>query len=441
MMQLAMTIRDDDAHRNVLAPLRPRESDLAFRDGMTSLYNYRLLEQLLGERWGELVALADRFAIVILDLDLFKDVNDRYGHLSGDEVLRATARILQDNFRGGDFIFRYGGDEFVVLLPGADAAEAARLGERARTAMLEAEFFAPEEQQRIEIPVSFSIGVAAYPDDGENGTVVLARADERLYAEKQQLRRRIRRRRALISAAAIALVILLALALLIFLPRREPATINVPPNVTAPPTVTLPVSSEDERVLLARIAELQEEIARLTREQKSDVAPGSETASVQIGSLEAQVRELSDRLEARAAGTGAAASDEARPNDQRPVPAQRPESESGAPHERPVVAPPTQGASIAEPERVSAPRLLEPVIPRYPAMARERRLEARIEFQILVDETGRVVSATPIGPPKGLGFDEAARAAALASRWRPGTRNGQPAPMETKLVVNFRIRG
>lgn len=435
-----MTSSDNhDAYRNVLAPLRPAETELAFRDGMTGLYNYRLLEQLLEERWGELVALADRFAIVILDLDLFKDVNDRYGHLSGDEVLRATGAILQDKFRGGDFVFRYGGDEFVVLLPGADAGEAMALGERARTAMLEAEFFAPEEQQRIEIPVSFSIGVAAYPVDGDSGKVVLARADERLYAEKQGLKRRIRRRRALISGAAVVLVGAIVTGVLLSLPSRPLETSTVPPAVNATQAARpSPASSEDEQLLLARIAELQEEISRLTQDRKEGVASGATKRGVEIEALQSQVRELSERLEARSSAAAAVTADVTRPGVERPGPDRSaPES---PPQERPVAVP--VPPAVARPAAVAVvlPKLLEPVIPRYPAMARERRAEATIEFRVLIDEQGRVVNATAVAPPKGLGFDDAARAAALASRWRPGTRAGQPTPMETKLVVHFKIR-
>lgn len=434
-----MSLPDNDAYRNVLAPLRPPESELAFRDGMTGLYNYRLLEQLLEERWSELVTLADRFAIVILDLDLFKDVNDRYGHLSGDEVLRATGTILQNNFRGGDFIFRYGGDEFVVLLPGADAGEAMALGERARTAMLEAEFFAPEEQQRIEIPVSFSIGVAAYPGDGESGKSVLARADERLYLEKQAFKSRIRRRRALISGIAVALVGAVVLAVFLSLPWSPEKVPDPPPSdsVTTS-TVILPASSDDEALLLARITELQAEIARLTQERKGQRAPETGERIAEIASLQSQIRQLSDQLEVRSTGPSATATDVSRPIGDRPAP-ERPAADF-EPQERPAAQTTSPAGSRAETVEVTLPRLLEPVSPRYPSMALERRLEATIEFRVLIDESGRVVNATPVGPPKGLGFDEAARAAALASRWRPGTRAGGPVPMETKLVVQFRIR-
>ncbi|MGK2859809.1 MAG: TonB family protein [Thermoanaerobaculia bacterium] len=435
-----MTIPDDDAYRNVLAPLRPAESELAFRDGLTGLYNYRLLEQLLEERWGELVVLADRFAIVFLDLDLFMDVNDRYGHLSGDEVLRATGTILRNHFRAGDFVFRYGGDEFVVLLPGADAGEAARLGERARIAMLEAEFVAPEEQQRIEVPVSFSIGVAAYPGDGESGKAVLARADERLYAEKQALKRRIRRRRAVVSVAATLLVGALIAGVLLSIPSRLPDTVAEPPSASAAAPVPAMTSAEDEKLLLARIAELQEEIARLTRDQKESAAMGTAGRAPEIEALQTQVRELSERLDARPVGPAAPSPDVPRQSVERPAPDRA--AQEAAPHERPA-APSSPPAATARPESAVRvlPRLLEPVVPRYPAMALDRRAEATIEFNVLIDDEGRVVSATPIGPPKGLGFDDAARAAALSSRWKPGTRGGQPVSMETKLVVQFRIRG
>lgn len=433
-----MTNRPDDASRSALEPLRPRETELAFRDGMTGLYNYRLLEQILGERWDELVALVDRFAVVMLDLDLFKDVNDRYGHLSGDEVLRETGRILTRTFRTGDFIFRYGGDEFVVLLPLAEAAEATTLGERARAAMLEAEFFAPEEERRIEIPVSFSIGVAAWPADGESGKAVLARADERLYEEKQALKRKVARRRFAVSGGALAVLAVIATAIVFIFSSRTPAPVVSPPASGPSVSANSPDAANDEKLLLARITELQEEIDRLTAAQKEQRTPDAKKSSEMIAGLQSKVRELSERLESKPANGQPAAADTIRTPTEHAVV----ELPPAVADPRPAPpAPPSTAPRETASAAITPPRLLAQVIPRYPEMARERRVESAVEFNLLVDETGRVVSATPIGPPKGLGFDEAARTAALASRWKPGTRGGVPTPMETKLVVYFRIRG
>lgn len=437
MRQLAMMTRPDDASRSALEPLRPRDTELAFRDGMTGLYNFRLLDQILEERWSELVAFVDRFAIVMLDLDLFKDVNDRYGHLSGDEVLRETGRILHRTFRAGDFIFRYGGDEFVVLLPGAESEEAAALGERARAAMLQAEFFAPEEERRIEIPVSFSIGVASWPADGESGKVVLARADERLYLEKQALRRKVVRRRLAVSGGALGVLAAIAVAVVLYFSSRAPAPMVASPiPIVAPATTSSADVTNDEEILLARIAELQAEIDRVTGAQKEQQEPDASKSDAEIAALQAKVRELTEQLATKPATASP-------PQEPPRTVAERPTSDVPPPVDaRPLSTPPVQPQPRdSAATTLTLPRLLRQVTPKYPEMARERRIEASVEFDLLIDETGRVVSATPIGPPKGLGFDEAARAAALESRWKPGTRGGTPVPMQTKLVVSFRIRG
>jgi TonB family protein len=436
MQHFAMSTRSEDADRSVLEPLRPHETELAFRDGLTGLYNYRLLDEILDKRWSELVALSDRFAIVILDLDLFKDVNDRYGHLSGDEVLRETGKILNRAFRAGDFVFRYGGDEFVVLLPGADAEEASSLGERARGAMLEAEFVAAEEERKIEIPVSFSIGVAAYPGDGESGKAVLARADERLYHEKQLLKNKVKRRRLAVSAGALGVLAAIAIGVVLFFSDRTPEPVGPPPAASAPSPAIVPAQSEEENLLLARIAELQQEIDRLSKAKAEQKAPDAKKSGDEIAALQSRVRELTERLETRAPAVPAPGVEASRPSVERAaVDAPDVEPELRTSPAMPATSPPR-----TETVKITPPKLLEPVTPKYPSMALERRVEATIEFTVLVDESGRVVAAYPSGSAKGLGFDEAARAAAFASRWKPGTRGGSPTPMETKLLVHFKIR-
>lgn len=435
MQHLAMTTRDEDADRSVLEALRPRDSELAFRDGLTGLYNYRLLDDMLERRWIELLALVDRFAIVILDLDLFKDVNDRYGHLSGDEVLRETGRILHRAFRAGDFVFRYGGDEFVVFLPGADAAEASSLGERARTAMLEAELFAPEEERRIEIPVSFSIGVAAFPEDGESGKAILARADERLYVEKQRLRQKVRRRRFAISGGALGVLVALAVVVVLFFSDRAPSPLVSPPVPAAP--ISGPMPAGEEELLLARIAELQQEIDRLTMARAEQTAPDAEKSNAEIAALQSRVLELTERLDTNPPAGTATTIESPRSGAEHAAS----DAPAAVTSSRPLAQAPSAGSARNQPVVVTPPKLLEPVIPKYPSMALERRIEATVELNVLVDETGRVIAAYPTGPPKGLGFDDAARAAAFASRWKPGTRGGTATPMDTKLVIHFKIRG
>ena len=100
------------------APLRRQDfahadPKLAYEDPLTGLHNRRLLDHLLDQRWPDLLGVHDELALVVLDLDRFKGINDRYGHLIGDQVLTVAARVLRESFREEDFLIRYGGDEFV----------------------------------------------------------------------------------------------------------------------------------------------------------------------------------------------------------------------------------------------------------------------------------------------------------------------------------------
>jgi diguanylate cyclase (GGDEF)-like protein len=155
-------------------------------DGLTGLLNHRgsqeRLRTALEQSGGEPVG------VVVLDLDHFKRVNDRYGHAEGDRVLAATAARLRSVTRESDAVGRLGGEEFVLVLPGLDAAAAREVAERARAAISEVRVGGK--------PLECSAGVAAHPEDAIGAAELLAAADAALYAAKDGGRRQTRRYRA-----------------------------------------------------------------------------------------------------------------------------------------------------------------------------------------------------------------------------------------------------
>lgn len=148
------------------------------RDPLTGVGNYRQLHDGLREA---VAADPQRFALLTMDVDSFKAINDEHGHLEGDRLLQEVSRALAENVRGTDLVARQGGDEFAVLAPETDAEGAALLAARIEQALA-----------RIEVadrmPVRASIGVAVYPSDGATADDLLEKADAVLRATKAQRR-------------------------------------------------------------------------------------------------------------------------------------------------------------------------------------------------------------------------------------------------------------
>ena len=152
----------------------------ALVDTLTGLPNRRLCEAALGKEIGRADRFGEPFSLVVGDIDDFKNVNDRFGHQTGDEVLKEFARALQDTVRDIDLAGRWGGEEFVVGLPGTDLAGGAQLAERVRAAFAERTIEAPSGQ-RFHVTATF--GVAEF--DGRGGLLdLLAAADAALYRAK-----------------------------------------------------------------------------------------------------------------------------------------------------------------------------------------------------------------------------------------------------------------
>jgi diguanylate cyclase (GGDEF)-like protein len=153
----------------------------ALVDSLTGLANRRLCEAALEKEIGRADRFHEPLSLVVGDIDDFKTVNDRHGHPTGDEVLREFARALQDTVREIDLAGRWGGEEFVVGLPGTDLAGGVRLAERVRAALAERTILGPSGE-RLHVTASF--GVAEF--DGRGGlTELLAAADAALYRAKR----------------------------------------------------------------------------------------------------------------------------------------------------------------------------------------------------------------------------------------------------------------
>ncbi len=156
---------------------------LAYRDDLTGLYNLRYFRESLTRPLEE---ASDQtvYSFLLVDIDFFKDINDSYGHQTGDHVLVTMARLLTESLEGEETTVRYAGDEFIVFLPGVDRdaglQRAGRLVDRVQKRAL------PLNDRDEYIQLTLSIGAASFPADGDNWEAIIEKADQGLYAAKQQ---------------------------------------------------------------------------------------------------------------------------------------------------------------------------------------------------------------------------------------------------------------
>jgi diguanylate cyclase (GGDEF)-like protein len=151
----------------------------AATDALTGLYNRRLFDEYCDKELNRAKRYGHNLAIVILDLHKLKEVNDRHGHLQGDQALQLAASTLRRTLRASDFAFRIGGDEFSLLLPQTEPEQAVTLCRRVR-ALYEAEI----QRLKIALGVTLDFGIAVYPQDGEQKSDLMGLADKRLYELK-----------------------------------------------------------------------------------------------------------------------------------------------------------------------------------------------------------------------------------------------------------------
>ena len=168
------------ASRN--AALLDEVERLATRDGLTGLANRRLFEESLERETARSRRLGTPLSLLILDVDHFKQINDTYGHPAGDAVLREIGNAIAGSTKAFDVAARYGGDEFVVLLPGCNAVDASSVASRVR---------AEVAHQVSDAPVTVSVGVATMPDNALDSERLVAAADGALYEAKRAGRDRI----------------------------------------------------------------------------------------------------------------------------------------------------------------------------------------------------------------------------------------------------------
>ena len=154
---------------------------LAITDGLTGLSNYRYFTMTVGKEIERAARFSRPLALLLLDLDHFKLVNDVWGHQRGDQVLVELAARVRGQVRDVDTLARYGGEEFVVVLPETDRHGAVQAAERIRAAVRRRPFGDAGEQP---VEVSISIGIAVFPEHGGSSSELLRRADEALYAAK-----------------------------------------------------------------------------------------------------------------------------------------------------------------------------------------------------------------------------------------------------------------
>jgi diguanylate cyclase (GGDEF)-like protein len=154
---------------------------LAITDDLTKLYNNRYVNQRLNEMIREYHKNGKAFSVVFLDLDGFKKVNDRFGHLIGGRTLIEIGRLIFNTVRNVDVVARYGGDEFIVIMPDTNAGDAYLMAEQIRLAVQNHDF---RDALQHEIHLSASFGISVCPDHAETLTELIQKADNAMYGVK-----------------------------------------------------------------------------------------------------------------------------------------------------------------------------------------------------------------------------------------------------------------
>ena len=147
-------------------------------DGLTGLLNRRSLDEAIASEINRHSRYGGAFSLIVLDLDAFKAFNDNYGHLAGDSLLRKIGSVMRSSIRSADQAFRYGGDEFAILLPNTAISAAEQVAERTRKQVA-------SEMIAGSIAVTISLGCASWPANGRSANEVVAAADAALYQAKQ----------------------------------------------------------------------------------------------------------------------------------------------------------------------------------------------------------------------------------------------------------------
>jgi diguanylate cyclase (GGDEF)-like protein len=162
----------------------------AFHDSMTGLHNYRYFRAQLRLELRRATRLKEMLSLLILDMDNFKSLNDQYGHQTGDKLLRNAGRKIKQTVRKTDILARYGGDEFVLILPSVSREEALKIVGKISERFRQTVFHLPEIDESCRI--AFSAGIAVFPEDAQDMDALIQYADLALLDIKKTRRKQIR---------------------------------------------------------------------------------------------------------------------------------------------------------------------------------------------------------------------------------------------------------
>ena len=161
---------------------------IATNDGLTGIYNRRSFDTIIANELNRAKRYGREFSLLMIDIDHFKIVNDDFGHMAGDTILRTLAEKLSGQLRSNDHLARYGGEEFAVILPETPLDMAHLLAERVRTSVGEQDY---EVGNTSPVYITISVGVSSFPEQAETIKELILNADSALYNAKKTGRNRV----------------------------------------------------------------------------------------------------------------------------------------------------------------------------------------------------------------------------------------------------------